>query len=177
MDQIKWYHKNCAECVKHRVTCALCRREERIWQPRNNAKKRLQVQARGLQTRSRSSGLGLCHGDRTWPGQDEDWCVNSARHLTKCDPKKFIFFTTLVIFLSKFLGHSWELAVLFGSNVKKKMVKIEYARNENFEMTDFLQHFIRIEISLPANHCRVICWKPFPHWKWQFLNLWFNTFA
>ena len=38
MDQIKWYHKNCAECVKHRVTCALCRREERIWQPRNNAK-------------------------------------------------------------------------------------------------------------------------------------------
>ena len=44
MDLIKWYHKNCAECVKLWVMCALCRKEERIWQQRTNAKKRLQVQ-------------------------------------------------------------------------------------------------------------------------------------
>ena len=34
MDHMKWYHKTCAECVKHGVVCALCRREERIWQQR-----------------------------------------------------------------------------------------------------------------------------------------------
>ena len=34
MDHIKWYHKTCAECVKHRVMCTLCKREERIWQQR-----------------------------------------------------------------------------------------------------------------------------------------------
>ena len=45
MDLIKWYHKNCAECAKHRVMCAPGRKEERIWQQRTNAKKRLQVQA------------------------------------------------------------------------------------------------------------------------------------
>ena len=45
MDLIKWYHKNFAECVKHRVICAICRKEERIWQQRTSAKKRLQVQA------------------------------------------------------------------------------------------------------------------------------------
>ena len=34
MDHIKWYHKTCAECVKHGVMCALCRREGRIWHQR-----------------------------------------------------------------------------------------------------------------------------------------------
>ena len=27
----------------------------------------------------------------------------------------------------------------------------------------------------PTNRCRVICWKPFPNWKWQSLNSWLNT--
>ena len=38
MDHIKWYHKTCAECVKHGVMCELCRREDlaatyltRVW--------------------------------------------------------------------------------------------------------------------------------------------------
>ena len=34
MDHITWYHKTCAESVKHRVMCALCRQVERIWQQR-----------------------------------------------------------------------------------------------------------------------------------------------
>ena len=48
MDHIKWYHKTCAECVKHGVMYALCKREERIWQQRTDAKKRLQVPVRGM---------------------------------------------------------------------------------------------------------------------------------
>ena len=46
MDNIKWYHKTCAECLKHGMMYALCRREERIWQQLTDAKKRLQVQTR-----------------------------------------------------------------------------------------------------------------------------------
>ena len=34
MDHIKWYHKSCAEFVKHGVMRALCTREERIRQQR-----------------------------------------------------------------------------------------------------------------------------------------------
>ena len=32
MDHIKWYHKTCAECVKHGVTYSMCRREKIIMQ-------------------------------------------------------------------------------------------------------------------------------------------------
>ena len=48
MDHIKWYHKTCAECVKHGLKSALFRREERIWQQLTDARKCLQVPVRGM---------------------------------------------------------------------------------------------------------------------------------
>ena len=45
MDHILWYHKTSAECVKHGVMCALCRRDEGFG---SNVKKRLQLHALGI---------------------------------------------------------------------------------------------------------------------------------
>ena len=63
--------------------------------------------------------FGQRHGDCAWPGQGEDWCAQSTWCLTKYDPKKLTFFTTLVTFFAKFWGYSWGLAGVFGLNVQK----------------------------------------------------------
>ena len=103
MDLIKWYHKNCAECAKHRVMCALCRKEERIWQQQTNAKKRLQVQAhRMLETAAKKIKI-VRPGDNvmvTVPDMDRAKIHAQSLHALyeNLKKKKTFIFTTLVTF-------------------------------------------------------------------------------
>ena len=103
MDLIKWYHKNFAECVKHRVMCAICRKEERIWQQRTNAKKRLQVQPhRMLETAAKKIKI-VRPGDNvmvTVPDMDRAKIHAQSLHAVyeNLEKKKTFIFTALVTF-------------------------------------------------------------------------------
>ena len=103
MDLIKWYHKNFAECVKHRVMCAICRKEERIWQQRTSAKKRLQVQAhRMLETAAKKIKI-VIPGDNvmvTVPDMDRAKIHAQSLHAVyeNLEKKKTFIFTALVTF-------------------------------------------------------------------------------
>ena len=93
--------------------CALCRKEERIWQQQTNAKKRLQVQAhRTLETAAKKIKI-VRPGDYvmvTVPDMDSTKIdAQSLRAVYENLKKKNTFiFTTLVIFLANFWDSCWD---------------------------------------------------------------------